>query len=157
MSEQGNASTYMAPHLVVSDGEKAIEFYVDGLGARLIAKQLAPNSTKVMHAALEIFGSPFFLCDDFPEYAQGKQRTPEALGCSPVTLHLQVADADAVWQKAVKAGATGTMPVQDMFWGDRYGKFVDPFGHDWAVGQKIKVLTDDEIQKGAQTVFAKAK
>ena len=156
MSGQDHTRSYMAPHLVVSNGEKAIEFYVKALDAKLISKQTAPNSSKIMHAALEICGSPFFLCDDFPEYAGGKSRTPEALGASPVTLHLQVTDARAVWDKAVNKGAIATMPVQDMFWGDAYGKFVDPFGHDWSVAHKVKTLSDEEIEKGAAAVFARA-
>lgn len=151
-----NNGAYLAPHLVVANGEKAIEFYTQVLGAKLIGKQTAPNSPKISHAALEIYGSTFFLCDDFPEFSNGRGRTPHDLNGSPVTLHIQSSEADAIFERATKGGAVATFPIQDMFWGDRYGKFVDPFGHEWSVGQKIKQLTDKEIEAGAKEAFSKA-
>ena len=83
-----------------------------------------------MHAALVVGGCTFFLCDDFPEYCGGTPRAPA--GPSPVTLHLCVDNCDAAITRAAAAGATVTMPAVDMFWGDRYGQIVDPFGHAWS-------------------------
>jgi PhnB protein len=84
----------------------------------------------------------------------GKSETPEALGGSPVTFHLHVADADAVWIKAVSAGAQVKMPLADQFWGDRYGQLRDPFGHYWSIGQTKSSPTQEQIEEAAKAVFA---
>lgn len=95
------------------------------------------------------------LNDDFPEHT-GKSRTPHALGGSPTVVHLNVADVDAAWQRAVKAGAEVTMPLADQFWGDRYGSLRDPQGHEWSMsGGHGKKLSEAEITKGAKKAFAK--
>ncbi|MGA2675164.1 MAG: VOC family protein, partial [Terracidiphilus sp.] len=83
----------------------------------------------------------------------GKCLTPETLGGSPVTFHLVVKDADAVWAKALAAGAVVTMPLADQFWGDRYGQLRDPFGHNWSIGQPIVKRTHAEIEEAAKTAF----
>ena len=99
-----------------------------------------------MHARMDVFGSTLMFADDFPEMMGGKPRTPQALGGTPVTLHLQVEDARAVWDQAIAAGATIVMPLKDQFWGERYGQFLDPFGHQWSVGQVFKTLSHEEIE-----------
>jgi PhnB protein len=81
-------------------------------------------------------------------------RSPQALGGSPANLLLYVEDVDAAFRKAVGAGATATMPPQDMFWGDRYGKLADPFGHEWSIATHIEDLSPDQIQERAQAAFA---
>jgi PhnB protein len=106
-----------------------------------------------MHASLSINGGVFMLSDDFPEFAGGKSRTPQTLGGSPVTLHLEVADADAVWAKALAAGATVVFPLKDQFWGARYGKLADPFGHEWSIGQPLRVISEEETQLAAEEYF----
>jgi PhnB protein len=93
------------------------------------------------------------LSDDFSTQMGGKSETPEALGGSPVTFHLQVDDADVAWAKALSAGAQVIMPLADQFWGDRYGQLRDPFGHKWSVGQTLKVPTQQEIEEGAKAAF----
>jgi PhnB protein len=93
------------------------------------------------------------MSDDFSDTMGGKCLTPEALGGSPVTFHLAVADADAVWGKATAAGATVVMPLADQFWGDRYGQLKDPFGHRWSIGQPIAKLTSEQIEEAAKTAF----
>ena len=90
------------------------------------------------------------LNDDFPEMNDGKSATPEALGGSPVTIHLVVSDVDAKFQKAVDAGATVVMPLDDMFWGDRYGELRDPFGHLWSMGQPMREVSQEEIDKAVK-------
>jgi PhnB protein len=152
----GDCNTFV-PHLVVSDAAAAIEFYKTALGAEEVARVPAPNSKKLMHAYLKINGGYLILNDDFSAEMGEKPQTPEALGGSPVTLHLQVQDADAAWKRAVAAGATVIVPLKDQFWGDRYGQLRDPFGHKWSIAQTIGKPTTEEIQKGAKEGFARAR
>jgi PhnB protein len=142
------------PHIVVSNAAAAIEFYKAAFGAEELARHAAPNSEKVMHASLKINGGVLMLNDDFSNAGCGKSETPEALGGSPVVLHLQVDDADAAWAKALAAGATVKYPLANQFWGDRYGQLSDPFGHYWSIGQSIAKPTPEEIKEGAKMAFA---
>jgi PhnB protein len=148
-----NTALGITPYLVVSDANAAIDFYKKALDGKEIARHTAPNSNKVMHARVDIHGSTLMFSDDFPEYMGGKSRTPQALGGTPVTIHLQVENAQAVWDKAVSAGANVIMPLKEQFWGDIYGKFVDPFGHEWSIGQSVKQLSEEELMAGAKTAF----
>jgi PhnB protein len=145
--------TGLFPHLVVSDATAAIDFYKKAFGAKEITRHPAPNSKKLMHVAMEVEGTKLYFADDFPEFCGGKSRTPQTLGGTPVTLHLQVADAQAVWDSAVRAGATVTMPLADQFWGDKYGKLNDPFGHEWSIGQTVREPSAKEIEEAAAAVF----
>jgi PhnB protein len=124
--------------LTVSDASKAIEFYKAAFEAQEEMRHNAPGTSKLMYARLSINGNSIALADDFPEFNGGKRTTPDAFGGSPVTLHLQVENADAFFMKAIEAGATATMEVSDMFWGARYGKLRDPFGHEWSVASAIE-------------------
>jgi PhnB protein len=141
------------PYIVVSNAAAAIDFYKTAFGAVELARHGAPHSDKLMHASLNINGGVLMMSDDFSSSMGGKSQTPEALGGSPVTFHLQVADADAVWAKAVAAGAEVTMPLADQFWGDRYGQLRDPFGHRWSIGQSIAKPTKEEVEEAAKAVF----
>jgi PhnB protein len=143
----------MLPYLTVSDGAAAIAFYKKAFGAEEHELHLAPGTTKIMNACLSINGGVFMLSDDFSAQFGGTSSTPEALGGSPVTVHLQVADVDAAWAKAVAAGAIVTMPLADQFWGDRYGQLKDPFGHKWSMAQNKVALTASEIEEAAKTSF----
>ncbi|RDH78941.1 VOC family protein [Mycolicibacterium moriokaense] len=134
------------PHLVVDDAAAAIDFYVKALGAVELGRVPGPDG-KLIHAALTVNGSTVMLNDDFPEMSGGKSMTPKALGGSPVTVHLVVTDVDAKFQRAIDAGATVVMPVEDQFWGDRYGVLRDPFGHQWSMGQPVREVSMDEIQE----------
>jgi PhnB protein len=133
----------ITPHLVCDGAAKAIEFYKTAFGA-VETGRLPGGGGKLMHAAIKIFGAPVFLVDAMPEY---NVHGPLALKGSPVTIHLSVDDADAVFARAVKAGATVTMPLADQFWGDRYGKLVDPFGHHWSIATHIRDVTPAEMQE----------
>ncbi|BCI55207.1 glyoxalase [Mycolicibacterium litorale] len=141
----------VAPHLCVDDAAAAIDFYVKAFGATEYGRVPGPEG-KLVHAALDINGSMVMLNDDFPEYNDGKPSTPTALGGSPVTIHLQVTDVDEKFQRAVDAGATVVMPVEEQFWGDRYGVLRDPFGHLWSMGQPVREVSQEELQAamGAQ-------
>jgi len=141
----------ITPHLVVRDANRAIDFYKKAFGAEELLRMPGPDGKTIMHAELKIGDSVIFLNDEFPEMGA---RAPESLGGSPVTLSLYVEDVDAAFNRAVKAGAKVTMPVADMFWGDRYGKLVDPFGHLWDMATHKEDLTPDEISKRAKSFFA---
>jgi PhnB protein len=143
----------LLPYLTVSDGAGAIAFYKKAFGAVEQEMHLAPESTKIMNACLSINGGVFMLSDDFSEEFGGPSSTPEALGGSPVTVHLQLDDVDGAWATAVEAGAIVTMPLADQFWGDRYGQLKDPFGHKWSMAQKKASLTKSEIEEAAKTSF----
>jgi PhnB protein len=134
----------LIPHLVVKDGAKAIEFYKAGLGAVEIVRMPTPDG-RIMHAALKIGDANLFLCDDFPEYCGGIARAPS--GPSPVTLHLCVPCADTAIATAAAAGATVSMPAADMFWGDRYGQIVDPFGHSWSFSNPLTAEQKADAEK----------
>ncbi len=135
----------VSPMLTVSDGAAAIDFYVKAFDAEELGRVPGPDGKKLYHAALRINGSLVMLNDDFPEMTDGKSMTPTALGGSPVSIHLTVTDVDAKFQKAVDAGATVVMPLEDAFWGDRYGELRDPFGHLWSMGQPVREVSEEEI------------
>ncbi len=134
------------PHLVVDDAAAAIDFYVKAFDAVEHGRVPGPDG-KLIHAALAINGATVMLNDDFPEMSGGKSMTPKALGGSPVTIHLVVTDVDKQFQRAIDAGATVVMPVEDQFWGDRYGVLQDPFGHQWSMGQPVREVSMEEIEE----------
>lgn len=137
------------PHLVIDGAAEAIEFYKRAFGAREVSRQEGPGG-KILHADLKVGGGHVFLNDQFGEAS----RNPKALGGSPVTLHLYVEDVDAVFARAVEAGAEVTMPVMDAFWGDRYGRLRDPYGHEWSLATHVRDLTPEEITRAAADRFS---
>jgi PhnB protein len=145
------------PHIVVSNAAAAIDFYKQAFGATEVARHVAPNSNKIMHAMLAINGGHLILNDDFSEAMGQRSSTPEALGGTPLALHMQVADADASWAKAIAAGAEIVFPLKDQFWGDRYGQLRDPFGHKWSIAQTIAKPTAEELEQGAKKSFEQTK
>lgn len=149
------ATLGLSPYLVVSDAKAAIAFYQQAFGAVEQSRHMAPNSDKVMHAMLHVHGSILSLSDDFPEFMGGRSRTPEALGGTPVTLHLQVEDADAAWTQALAAGGKVVFPLKEQFWGEKYGKLLDPFGHEWSIAQMLRVVSDEETEQAAEEYFKK--
>lgn len=136
----------LIPHLICDPCPEAIEFYKQAFGAQEMTRVTQPGTGKIMHAALRFDGRVLFLCDDFPEFcADGKASSPKALGGSPVTIHRYVEDCDAAVKRAEQAGATVKMPPDDMFWGDRYGVVVDPFGHSWSLATHIREVSEQEL------------
>jgi uncharacterized glyoxalase superfamily protein PhnB len=132
----------ITPHLVCAGAADAIEFYKRAFGAVEMMRMPGPNG-KLMHACVRIGDSQLFLVDEFPDWgALG----PKSLKHSPVTIHLQVQDADATFKKAVDAGCTIAMPLEDAFWGDRYGQLKDPFGHSWSIGSHQRDVSPEEMQ-----------
>jgi uncharacterized glyoxalase superfamily protein PhnB len=130
----------LTPHLVCDGAAAAIAFYKKAFNAQELSRLPGPDG-KVMHAMLKIGDSHFMLNDEFRDYGGFG---PKYLKGSPVTIHLYVTDVDAQVAQAVAAGAKVTMPVADMFWGDRYGQLEDPFGHKWSVATHIKDTTPEE-------------
>jgi PhnB protein len=145
----------LTPYLVVSNAAEALEFYKTALGATQEGEShVMPGTNKIMHARVLINGAMVMLSDDFSESMGGSRMTPEALGGSPITLALQVDDAQRFWDVAVAGGATVTMPLADMFWGARYGQFTDPYGHKWSVTQTLADLSDAQMSKAAEDAIA---
>ena len=139
------------PHLVISDCAAALAFYEKAFGAEILARSPGPGG-KIMHAAMRIGDSIVMMNDEFPEM-QKDSASPTTLGGTPVTLNLYCTDVDAWFARAVEAGAVANMPPADMFWGDRYARITDPFGHSWALATRIEDLTQEEQEaRGKQWV-----
>lgn len=119
------------PYLTIPSGggQAAVDFYRLAFAAEEIFRTLADDGERVMHSRLMINGGLVFLSDEFPEYGGATDTAPVG-----VVLHLQVEDADAWWSRALIAGCVPLTPLADQFWGDRYGRMRDPFGHVWSVG-----------------------
>jgi PhnB protein len=143
----------LSPYITVDDAKAAIDFYVRAFGAEELSRQCTPDGAKIIHAALSFNGGMMMLSDDFPEMHGGKPRTPKAFGGTAVTLHLDLPDVDSVFQRAVAAGATVTMPLEDQFWGDRYGKLRDPFGHEWSLATRKQSASQAELDRGSERHF----
>ncbi|MDM0013606.1 VOC family protein [Variovorax sp. J22P168] len=133
----------MFPYLCVKDTAAAIAFYGEVFGATEKFRLTEPSG-RIGHAELDLGGSTLMLCDEFPEYGI---RSASTLGATPVTIHLHVDDADAVVERALKAGATLEIPLADQFYGERSGSFRCPFGHRWNVGHSIEDIEPEEMQR----------
>jgi PhnB protein len=133
----------ITPYMTVRDAARAIEFYKQAFGATEKGVMKGPDG-KVMHAELVIGDSIFMLGDEMPEYGS---LSPLSTGGAGMGLHIYLEDVDTAFDRAVKAGATVEMPVADMFWGDRYCKLADPFGHKWSIGTHKADLTEEEMEK----------
>ncbi|HZI79288.1 MAG TPA: VOC family protein [Vicinamibacterales bacterium] len=136
----------ITPQLVVSGVAAAIAWYSKALGAHELLRNAAPDGG-IMHSELLLGDSRFFVVDEFP----GSMQSPSTLGGTPVTLHLYVADVDALFARAVEEGATVLMPVADQFWGDRYGMLADPFGHRWSIASRIEDLSPKALHERAKS------
>ena len=141
----------LTPYMTVRDAARAIEFYKKAFGATERGVMKDPTG-KVMHAELIIGDSIVMLADEFPDYGA---LSPETVGGSSMGLHIYVENVDAAFDRAIKAGAQVEMPVMDQFWGDRYGKLKDPFGHKWSIATHTKDLSADEMKRGMEDAMAK--
>ena len=144
----------LTPHLIVRNAGEAIEFYKKAFGAKELERRVAPDGKSIMHALLRIGDSHLMLCDEMPMIENC--RAPQSLGGTCATMHIYTENADAAFQRAVKAGAKVLTPLADMFWGDRHGKVADPFGHQWTISTHVKDLSSDEIEGAAKKAFASA-
>lgn len=141
----------VTPQLTVQGAEQAIAFYKKAFGAGELLRMTGPGGRGIMHAELKIGDSVVFLADESPG---GGTRSPGSLGGATGSLYVYVKDVDAAFKRAVAAGARVKMPVADMFWGDRFGSVVDPFGHEWGLATHREDLTPREVRKRAEAFFA---
>jgi PhnB protein len=141
----------VTPFLVVDGGTAALDFYRRAFGATERYRMPAQDG-RLMHAEIQIGDSVVMLSDSFPEMGGGK--SPKALGGTASSLLLYVPDVDAAFKRAVEAGATARQQPENMFWGDRFGKLVDPFGHEWQIATHVEDVSPEEMGKRAQEAFA---
>lgn len=132
----------LTPHIVCAGAADAIEFYKRAFGAVEMMRMPGPDG-RLMHAAVRIGDSVLMLVDEMPEYGV---LGPKARQGSSVTLHHYVTDADAAFERAVAAGCTVAMPLDDMFWGDRYGQLDDPYGHRWSIATHKRDMSPEEMR-----------
>jgi PhnB protein len=135
----------LTPQLTCRDAARAIDFYKEALGAKVLNRMDGPGG-KVMHAELQVGDSRFMLGDEFP----GMSAAPNPNALHSSSLFLYTNDVDSAFNRAVKAGARSDMQPSDMFWGDRYGKFTDPFGHQWGVATHIEDVAPEEMKRRSE-------
>ena len=145
------------PHLVVNNGPEALKFYQEVFGAEEGDNMMTKDGQRLMHGEIVLDGHKLFLSDEFTGAEGGTCKKPETLGGTCVRITLMVDDADALVERAVAHGARVLMPVADMFWGARYGKIVDPFGHEWGINQQQKELSKEESEAAAAEFLNKRK
>jgi PhnB protein len=138
------------PYLAVDDAAKAIDFYKQAFGATERVRMPAPGN-KIGHAEIQIGNAIVMISDPFP---QASVKPPKTLGGTTVGIFMYVEDVDSVVQDAVDAGATVTSPVEDMFWGDRFGQVQDPFGHQWQIATHVKDVPPAEMEQLAKEAMA---
>jgi PhnB protein len=137
-------------HIVVQGADSAAAFYSDAFGAEETSRIPTPDG-RLMSVRMRVGDAELHLADEFPELGV---LAPPSVGGTPVVLALEVDDADAVFERAVAAGATARQPVQEMFWGDRHGQLEDPFGHRWNISQHVRDVPHDEIVAAAAAIFS---
>jgi PhnB protein len=145
----------LTPILAVSDAHAAIAFYAQAFGATELARILAPDAKRLIHARMVVFGTVFVFMDEIPELAANESRfhSPDRLNGTSVSLHLQVTDAESVWRQALNAGAVPIIPLAEQFWGELYGRLKDPFGHEWTIAQLLRSLGSAEVENAAAAVL----
>ena len=142
----------VTPYLVVNDGSAAIEFYKKAFGAKEVLRHKTPDG-KILNAQLKIGDSMVLLADEFPG---ADTRSPLSLGASTVTLHIYTVDVNKLWDRVIAAGAKVIMPLNNQFWGERYGQIADPFGHRWSLSQQVKMSEEEmeALEKAAMEMMA---
>jgi PhnB protein len=140
----------VTPSLVCRNAAQAIDFYKAVFGATEIVRMPGPDG-KIMHAVLKIGDSRIFLNDPMSKTPP----VPETGAVNPTSLHVYVANVDAIFNRAVESGARVDLPVQDMFWGDRYGRITDPYGQQWGIATHKEDVAPEEIRRRQDAFFAK--
>jgi PhnB protein len=140
----------VTPYLKIRDAARAIEFYKKAFAATEVGRMTVPNTPVVMHAELAIGDSKVMLTE---ENAECGQKSPLSLGGTPVSVHLYVPDVDKTFAAAVAAGAKAEMPPMNMFWGDRFAKVTDPFGHEWTIATHVEDVPANEMGPRAEEAF----
>lgn len=140
----------LSAHIVVKNSVEAMEFYAKAFGAKRTRRMVIPGSEVTLHAEMQIGSSTLMLVDEMPDFGL---KSPETLGGRHCTLHLFVDDADAVYNQAIAAGCRESMAMHDAFWGDRYGKVIDPFGYEWAIATHREELSEAQWNERATEFF----
>ena len=140
----------ITPFIVVEGASEAMAFYAEAFGATERMRIPGPGGT-IAHAEIEIGDSVVMLSDPFP---QSTVKAPTELGGTTVSIFVYVEDVDALFQRAVDAGATVTMPLDDMFWGDRFGSLTDPYGHSWSFATHVEDVPPEEMEERAKQAMA---
>jgi PhnB protein len=140
----------ITPYLAVDDAAGAIEFYKRAFGARERVRMPTPDG-KVAHAELGIGDSLIMLSDPFGEE---QIKTPKALGTTTMGIFLYTEDVDEVYKQAIDAGATSTQEPEDMFWGDRFARVTDPYGHSWQIATHVEDVPPEEMEKRSREAMA---
>jgi len=140
-------------YLAVEGGLAAIEFYKKAFGAREIAQRVTPNG-RLIHGQLQIGDTMIFLSDVFPD---SDTAAPSSIGTTTVTLHIYTDNVDALWDRAVAAGAKVSLPLENQYWGERYGQLLDPFGHHWTLSMQVKIDREETEarRQEAEAAFAR--
>lgn len=139
------------PYLTLQNASEAIDFYKRAFGAKELCRMLGPDG-KIMHAEITIGDSHIMLTD---ESSASETKSPQTLKGTASALFLYVDDVDAAFKQALKAGAKQAQPLQDMFWGDRFGKLTDPFGHRWMLASRVEEVSPAEIEERMAAIPAK--
>lgn len=139
------------PSLIVRGADAALAHYEHVFGAKTLSCDYAQDGVTVLQAEIKIGTSVIRLGDEMPAFGV---LSPAAFGGSPVAIHLYVENAEDVWNRALEAGATIAVPLQDTYWGERFGRFVDAFGHLWSIAQRIETVSADEVKARAEALFA---
>ncbi len=142
----------VTPYLVVRGANEAIEFYKKAFGAQEMLRMPMPDG-KIVHAEIKIGDSVVMLGEENPQMGA---KSPQSLGGSPVSIFLYVPEVDATYKQAIAAGAKQVMPPADQFWGDRFGKLTDPFGHEWGLATHTEDVAPEELMKRAAEAFGKS-
>jgi PhnB protein len=139
----------ITPHIVIRDAGRAADWYKQAFGAEEGGRIPVP-SEKFMQIEMWFGDSAVMIADEFPEAGV---LSPQSIGGNPVVLHFSTEDVDALWARAIEAGAEIVQPLQEQFWGDRYGQLRDPFGYRWGLAQHVRDVPSDEIARIAATMF----
>jgi PhnB protein len=142
----------ITPHIVVGDAARAADWYATVFGAEERGRLAVPGG-KLMQVELWFGDSAVMLADEFPEMGV---LSPLSVGGTATVLHFSTDDADAVWQRALDGGAEVRQPLQDAFWGERYGQITDPFGHRWGIAQHLRDVSREELERAASEAFGGA-
>ena len=141
----------VSAYLIVPSTKAALELYAKAFGARPGLRMTMPGSDVTMHAEMQLGDSTVMLSDENPEWGV---KSPLTLGGSPCMLHLYVADADATFAQAIAAGCEALHPMETAFWGDRYGKVKDPYGHVWGIATHVEDVSPEQCEERARAFFA---
>ncbi len=146
------ATHTITAHVVVRDAARAAAWYSTVFGAEERGRLEVPGG-KVMQVELRFGDSTVMLADEFPEMGV---LSPLGVGGTATVLHFSTDDADAVWQRALEGGAEVRQPLQDAFWGERYGQITDPFGHRWGIAQHLRDMSREELERAVSEAFGAA-